>query len=177
MAVTGADVIKAGQGRFDDEELADEKVVQVWDAVRSYCEWHIAPVMENDELTVDGSGSPILQVPTLRLLAVHSVIEAGEPVDPSRFMWSADGSLRKRVGCWTSEWRGVELVVDHGLAEVPAVDAVVLQVATRAMVAPAGQIGLRVGMVDERFGSTVGGFAFLESDYAVLDKYVVGAEV
>ncbi|WP_052060173.1 hypothetical protein [Rhodococcoides fascians] len=176
MAVTGADVIKAGAGRFDDEELADEKVAQVWDAVRSYCEWHISPVLERVELTVDGSGSPILQVPTLRLLAVHSVREEGEPVDPSRFMWSADGTLKKRVGCWTSEWRGVELVVDHGLEDVPALDGVVLEVATRAMTAPAGQIGLRVGQVDERFGATVGGFAFLATDYAKLDKYVVPAE-
>jgi hypothetical protein len=173
VAVTGADVIAAGGGRFDDEALADEKVAQVWAAVRSYCGWHISPVVRGVELTVDGSGCRDLQIPTLRLLDVLSVREEGAALDSSRYMWSEDGTLRKRVGCWSSEWRGVEVVVDHGIESVPDVDGVVLEVAARAMIAPAGQIGLRVGQVDERFASSVGGFAFLATDYAKLDPYLI----
>lgn len=168
MALTGADVIKAGQGRFDDEEEAADTLERVWDAVRSYCGWAIAPVQSGVDLEVDGSGGKNLQLPTLALSAVASVTEDGVELDAGAYSWSRSGILRKRIGCWTSEYRGVVATVDHGLASSPAVEGVVLQAAVRALTTPAGQVGIRVGQVDEKFGAS-----FLVSDYAVLDAFVI----
>lgn len=176
MALTATDVINAGQGRFDDEVLAGDTLRRVWGAVRGYCEWSIT-AETGVVLELDGSGTRALQLPTLALSSVASVTEDGVELDAGAFTWSKSGILRKRVGCWTSEYRGVVATVDHGFADesepVSAVEGVVLQVCIRAMTAPAGQVGLRVGQVDERFATTVGGFGFFASEFEVLDKYVI----
>lgn len=171
MTVTADDLLELGQGRFTDRDLAESTLVRVWGAVRSYCEWHIAPVQESVTLVVDGPGSPVVQLPTLRLLDVLEVREEDRVVDRSAFMWSADGSIKKRVGCWTREWRGIEVVCTHGFDSAPGLDAVVLEVAARELTAPAGQNRLRVGQVDESFGS--GSVSFFGSDYTLLDKYAL----
>lgn len=172
MTLTGASVVKAGQGRFDDEQEAGEVLARVWSAVRGYCGWHIT-AEAGVELEVDGSGAKVLQLPTLALSDVKSVIEDGVELAPSSYSWSRTGVLRKRVGCWTPEYRGVVAVVDHGYDELEDVEGVVLQTAVRSLIAPGGQVGLRVGQIDERFATTVGGFGFFTSDYAVLDKYLL----
>ena len=172
MPVTGSDLVEIGQGRVQDAALADATVARVWSAVESLCGW--APSPERVEtLRVDGSGSPIVQIPTLRLLEVTAVREEGVEVDASAFMWSDDGSLRKRVGCWSREWRGIEVDCLHGFDTAADLDAVVLQVALRTVIAPAGQLRERAGQVDEQFGVTVSGFAFLEWELAVVELYAL----
>ncbi|MFI2216531.1 hypothetical protein ACH47B_06565 [Rhodococcus sp. NPDC019627] len=171
MTLTGADVVTAGQGRFDDVVEAGRVLDRVWEAVRSYCGWHIAPVLEGVELVVDGTGRRTLQLPSLRVVNVVAVAEDGVELDPTSFTWSRAGMLRKRVGCWTSEFQGIVATVDHGRDAAPDVEGVVLQTAVRAMTAPGGQIGLRVGQIDERWATTVGGFGFFASDFEILDNH------
>lgn len=82
--------------------------------IRSYCGWHIAPVIL-ETVTVDGSGGSAQLLPTLRLVEVLSITNDGKPVtDPQ---WSQMGAVR---GCWTGKLRGVVAEIRHGYVECPA---------------------------------------------------------
>lgn len=172
MPATAEDLLKLAQGRVQDSALAGAAVERVWAAVRSYCGWHVAPV-RSETVVVDGDGCRILQVPSLRVVDVSEVREDGVRLERSAFMWSGDGSLKKRVGVWSREWRGVEVDLEHGFDDAADLDGVVLQVALRAVIAPAGQTRARVGQIDEQFGVSVSGFGFLASEVAVLESYAV----
>jgi hypothetical protein len=83
-------------------------------SVRAYCGWHIAPEV-TETLTVDGSGTSVQMLPTLRLVDLISITNAGSVVtDPE---WSTSGMVR---GCWTSRLRGVVAEMRHGFEEWPS---------------------------------------------------------
>ncbi|MFI5783499.1 hypothetical protein [Nocardia sp. NPDC051570] len=104
--------------------------------VRDWCGWHIAPTV-TETLTVDGSGEHILMLPTLRLLAVHSVAEHGVAVELARVRWSRAGYLH-RGHRWTRRENSVQVQVTHGWPMVPpVVTGVVLGIAKRAKDTPA----------------------------------------
>lgn len=168
--VTGADLIRVGQGRYTDDALADETVERVWEAVRAECGWHIGPV-RRETLVVDGTAGELLQVRSLRVVQVHSVTELGAELSPADYMWSVDGSLKRKNGRWTDEWRGVVVDLEHGHAATPDLDRIVLRVAARELTTPAGQLGVRVGQVDEQFGTPI---EWTSSERAVLARYTLG---
>lgn len=86
----------------------------VFDAVRAYCGWHIAPVVA-ETVTVDGSGTWEQLLPTLRLVALNSITNDGVVVaDPE---WSTSGVVR---GGWTRRYRGVVADMTHGYEQWPA---------------------------------------------------------
>ena len=61
------------------------------DAVRGYCEWHIAPSV-TETLTLDGPGGSVLHLPSAHVTAVASVTNDGAVIaDPQ---WSASSSSR-----------------------------------------------------------------------------------
>lgn len=107
-------------------------------SVRAYCGWHIAPEV-TETLTVDGSGTSVQMLPTLRLVDLISITNAGAVVaDPE---WSTSGMVR---GCWTSRFRGVVAEMRHGYEEWPSdLVAVIAE-----MVASGGQA--RVSQVTSR---------------------------
>lgn len=93
-------------------EAAESLVVE-------YCGWHIAPVVTED-VTVDGSGTAILPLPTMHLTAVNTVTENGLPVDVTRVYWSSHGLLERAGGvAWTGRPRGVVANVAHGYPQAP----------------------------------------------------------
>lgn len=107
-------------------------------SVRSYCGWHIAPEV-TETVTVDGSGSSVQMLPTLRLVDLISITNAGALVaDPE---WSTSGMVR---GCWTPRFRGVVAEMRHGFTDWPSdLIAVIME-----MVASGGQA--RVSQVTSR---------------------------
>lgn len=153
---------------------------------RRYCQWHVWP-RRAEQIVVDGSGSEVLHLPSLRVVSIESVTEApgwrdsspaADPVELAEgrdFTWSASGMLRRRAGRWTGEFRGVTVSLTHGFdaEEVPDVLGVVAQAAARSTTLAGGEIA-RVGAIG--FQSTpgaaaAGGSVFLASEYAVLDQY------
>jgi len=98
-------------------------------AVRLYCGWHIAPLREDDAVTVDGSGAKVQGLPTMHLVDVSAVTEDGETVDLEPVQWSEAGYLW-RCQAWTRKLRGVIATITHGYEDVPPeVHAVVLDLA------------------------------------------------
>lgn len=139
-------------------------------AIRRYCGWHIAPLVE-ETFTVDGPGGTELMLPTLQLVAVESVVDNGQTLtDGTDFDWSEDGSLERRHGHWGRRKRGVVVRAQHGHDSAPAdVVSVVLDAVSRAVSVPAGQQPEKMGPFE--FGGSRGGVDFFESEKRTLDLY------
>lgn len=149
--------------------------------VRDYCGWHIAGSV-TETLTVDGSGSDTLDLPTLRLTAVLAVTEDGEVVDVDDIEWATAGYL-KRSTAWTRKLRGVTAQVTHGYAEMPlSLAEVVMTAAARGLdVTSPGVVRSQEQIGDYSYNNQyatagsnqpVGAF-FLEHEKKVLDKYAI----
>ncbi|MGC4891084.1 hypothetical protein [Micromonospora sp. DT227] len=121
----------------EDAATAQLLIDMVSAEIRSHCGWHITPIAD-DTVTVDGSGSQVLALPTMRLLDVVSLKERGVDVDVAGVQWSEAGYLW-RAAPWTSALRGVEVQISHGYAATPPeLAAVVCGAAARAMANPSG---------------------------------------
>lgn len=144
------------------------------DLIRTECGWHIAPVIA-EEVKVDGPGGGTLMLPTLRLVDVTSIDNAGTTVDPLDAEWSESGFLRK-AGCWTSKLRGVTVSISHGYDTAPAgLIALACTVAARAAVSPSGVVREQVGSVALTYSqvgfNVAGGTALLKHEIEYLAKY------
>lgn len=154
-----------------------DRLLQAEALVREYCGWHIAPLRTGIEVTVDGSGSQVLDLPTLMLLDVVSILEDGVTVALSDVQWTEAGYLW-RATPWTSELRGVVVTIDHGYEDVPAsVEGVVQAVAQRAVQNPGSLVRKQVGPFGDTYSQT--GFnqslpiALLDAEREILDHYKI----
>lgn len=135
-------------------------------AIRSYCRWHITPLM-SETFTVDGPAGRALSLPTLRLVSVESVTENGMSI--ADVEWSQDGTLRKREA-WTDRYRGVVVQATHGYAQAPEdLVSVLFDAVSRAVATPAGQVAETIGPFS--FGASEGGVKFFSHELAILDRY------
>lgn len=101
-------------------------------AVRAFCGWHIAP-SHTEAITLDGPGSSILRLPSLKVTDVASITNDGTVVtDPE---WSEAGMVR---GCWSGKFRSVTVTLTHGYELCPDE---VLQV-VKDMTSAASRVGL-----------------------------------
>jgi hypothetical protein len=141
--------------------------------VQAYCGWHIAP-SETETITVDGSGSNVQPLPTLRMTDLLSLSVDGLPVDLTQIEWSEAGFIRCDVA-QTDRLRGVVVEITHGYDAMPLdVQAVVDRFASRliesdqmsTMLAQVGQVRVALG----RDGLPASA-ALTELDRLVLDRY------
>lgn len=109
--------------------------------VTEYCGWHITPEVD-EVVTVDGTGTAILALPTLHLVGLDSVREIGYPLNIDGIDWSTNGLLEKRGGYgWTARRRGVVAGITHGYADTPSwLLTLICSVAGRALMAPLGGV-------------------------------------
>ncbi|MDI3330134.1 MAG: hypothetical protein QJR09_05275 [Micrococcus sp.] len=144
-------------------------------AVRRYCRWHVAPVLE-ETLTEDGPGGTVLHLPTGRLLSLVEVTDGGRPVELSTLDVSRAGMIERGAG-WSARFGGVTARVRHGwdLAAVPDVSQIVLQVVANALSSPMGVTREQAGSISVSWAMTApntsGGLSLLERDLAVLNEY------
>jgi hypothetical protein len=152
-----------------------DRLLQAEAAVRAYCGWHIAPARTEVELTLDGSGSTVLLLPTLKLTDLLSVTEEEEPVDLTDVEWTEAGCLRRETP-WTCKLRGVIVTIDHGHAAAPPeVTAVVQAIAQRAINNPGSLLSKTIGPFSETHSQTAGNQALpvtmLDAEKAILARY------
>jgi hypothetical protein len=151
-------------------------VRQVQAAVRSYCGWHIAPAM-NETVTLDGTGTGFVRLPTLQLNSVDAVTNAGTAITVSDGVdWSDAGFIQLRNGARFTDRPGqVTVTMNHGFTDPPPdVVEVVVSVAARAASSPVGAVSESAGGVSLSFGTfngVAGGIALLAHERAVLDLY------
>jgi hypothetical protein len=146
----------------------DEAWAAACAAVRAYCGWHIAPVYE-DTLVIDGSGASVIDLPTLRLVNVTSVVEDGVEQAITSANWSRTGYLW-RAAPWTRSLNGLSVTLEHGYDECPGeILGVLREAASRGV---AGSAVSQVGQV--RMGGVAGvpgAASFMIDQQAVLDRY------
>lgn len=108
------------------------------DEIRTYCGWHIAPTV-TEIVTVDGSGTDVQGLPTLHLLDLLSVTDAGTALTVADVEWSTNGTMRRPGRRWTTRLRGVVAEIRHGYAETPPMlVALICEVVLGGMVVPVG---------------------------------------
>lgn len=139
--------------------------------IRAYCGWHIAPAI-TETITLDGTGADIVQLPTLCLNSITSVIECGVGLAEGSYEWSRDGTLRRRYP-WTARYRGIVVEANHGHATVPAnIASVVLDAVGSALAVGVGEDSDQPETMGPfAFGARSGGVVFNAAQYRVLDRY------
>lgn len=91
-------------------------------AARRFCGWHVTPVRE-DVVDLDGPGSGLLVLPTLRLVALTKVVENGVELDVNDLFVSARGLVRKRSGAWWSgNYGAIVVTMTHGFPDTVDAD-------------------------------------------------------
>lgn len=116
-------------------------IAQASKRVRKHCRWHIYPSLANDSLTVDGSGTAVLDLPTLYVASVASVVENGVTlVAGTNYEWADYGCLFRIDGQeWTKKKRGVVVTLTHGFDTLPEdVEGVVAEMVSAALEASFG---------------------------------------
>lgn len=136
--------------------------------IAGYCGWHVAPV-KTTACQLDSDGAPLVVLPTLRLLRIHEVRIAGEPV--SGFQTSQSGMLRLRdvppVGLGV-----VAVTMAHGYDDdvlAPLVTAMI-----EASKAPAGAKSQTAGPFSVSYDAGVTLAALTAEQRATLDTYRLG---
>lgn len=132
--LTTADVQQYTRGRLAED---DAETVRMLDAAlaaaRNYCGWHVTPIHEDEEVTVDGPNASLLWLPTRNLIELTEVIEDEITLDVTKLRWSARGSVRKKSGAhWSCDYRAITVTMTHGFAVASDFDEAVLSMLDRA---------------------------------------------
>lgn len=130
--------------------------------VRSYCGWHIAPVVTST-VVVEGSGVALL-LPTLRLTGITSIARDGAEIPVADVKWKPNGIVTGRHFCGD-----YEVTFTHGHEQTPE-DIAQLIAATVAD----GTEGLRRLSSLSRGPFSESYFDSTDSDRATLDFYRLG---
>lgn len=151
----------------------EDRLEQAEALVRSYCGWHIAP-SKSESLTLVGSGSAVLLLPSLFVTEVTSVVDDGTAVDADSFYCSPAGVLSKWSGVWGTRLVVVDVV--HGYATVPPeVSGVVQAVAQRAVDNPGSRPREQVGPFADTYSqmgfNQAPALALLDAEKAALARY------
>lgn len=144
------------------------------DTIRRYCGWHVAPVAR-ESLTVKGSGSGELRLPSLRVVEVHSVTANGATV-PVDQISSEGGVLTLSSGVWSAG--PVVADVTHGF-DASDVAALAMSIAARARSTPSGYVRQQAGTMSatpsQMSFNASGGVGLLDWEKRQLDLYrIVG---
>ena len=172
--LTAADFSTATRGAIPaNDPRLDLLLAGASSAIRRYCGWHVAPVVD-DVLTLDRPGGDLLILPTLRVERLDAVTVLGEPLDIDAVEWSANGEVRGR---WPERFRSIVVSLAHGFDPDAASDIrqVVQQVVGNAIASPLGATREQAGQVAVQWSTTApgvsGGLSLLERDLAVLNTY------
>lgn len=147
--------------------------------IRGYCGWHIAPSV-TETVTLDGSASGVILLPTLRLTAAPTVVSVdGTTVEAENLQWSERGVVRFLRHA-TTKLRGVVMTITHGYTDFPPE----LLAVARDMALQDGRIGasgMTSGPHQIQFGVTgagvqAGAVGTSDLQRRVIDRYRIKAQ-
>lgn len=159
-------------GRLDrDDDETERQLAAALAAARTYCGWHVSPVVSEVELVLDGPGDRLLVLPTLKITALTAVIEDGVSVDLTELNWSTRGLIAKRGGTyWSGLFGSIRVTFAHGYASAPDFESVVLSAIDRGGFS--AESGPRViGPFQYTDALAPAGSAFTGMERMVLDRY------
>lgn len=170
--LTPGDVESYTKGRLPaaDDETA-RLLTAALGAARRYCGWHVTPVLTDPAVKLDGPGSPLLVLPTLRLSALTSVTENGFALDLSALTWSTRGLVRKKSGArWSDKFGAIEVGITHGFEAAPDWQAAVLSMVDRISTGGGETVG---PFKFPDVGKVAPGSTFSAAEKAILDLYAL----
>lgn len=178
--LTTLDVQKYTKGRLTQGDTETTRLLATGlGLARRYCGWHVTPVIEDDVVTVDGPGGPLLVLPTLRLIELTALTEDGIDADLDQIAVSARGLVRKRHGYtggrtgwyWSEQFGGIEATMTHGFAEAPEWQSAILSWIDRTSLTVGS--GQREAVGPFTFAETpaAAGSAFTDTEKMLLDLY------
>lgn len=142
-------------------------------AIRSYCGWHVSPVIEQT-VVLDHFGGARVMLPSRRVVNVSRVVVGGVEVPSDGYSWSADGWLDFNCSVPRGN-RSIEVTMEHGYAPDHAIAQVVNSVVTRARMSPAGNVvSQRAGTQSVVYASSSGevaSFPLMQSEKDLLTPY------
>lgn len=175
MPVTAVDpFVDAVDLTVDD----DGQIMRASARIRSYCRWHIYPNI-TEEITLNGSGSRFLMLPSLHVTDVNAVTEDAVTLATTEYEWSQDGQLWK-ASPWTGHFRAVTVDYDHGHELLPEdVRDVCIALAVRLPKEDTAATAEQAGGVSRQYGGLLSGQAavsapFTAAELVTLDRYRIG---
>ena len=171
MALTVLAVEAFTQGRLDRDDAETQRQLDAaLAAARTYCGWHVTPVLTNSQITVDGPGGRVLALPTVKITALSAITEDGVTLDLADVQWSERGLIAKNDGAfWSRNYRSITVTFSHGYAEAADFESAVLSSIERG--AFSAEHGPRVIGPFQYAEPTSAGAAFSGLERATLDRY------
>lgn len=141
-----SDLATYTKGRLDAEDSGTrDALAAALSAARRFCRWHVTGE-RTETLTLDGTGSPLLAVPTQHIVSIASIIEKGIEVPAGLYEYSKAGKIRKSSGGkWSRRYSAVVITLTHGWAEAPEFHRAVLSCADRLSLTTSGGRRTKVG--------------------------------
>ena len=165
------DVLTGGVMSSSDDQI-DATLRAVSASIRIYCGWHVAPNVRC-YWRGDADGR-LIQLPAMNVTSVHSVKVSGRELDTKEYAWRKSGLIRLAHEPLDDWGQLVEVEYDAGVAN-DYIAPIASQLATNALVAPAGVQAERAGDVSITYNSTAsgvsGGIRLLSSDKEMLDAF------
>jgi hypothetical protein len=82
--------------------------------------WCVSPVVNGDVITLNGTGTNRLRLPTKQVINLHSITSDGVSLDPVNDVTldcESDNLLIKNSGVFSNQYNGITVVMDHGFPE------------------------------------------------------------
>jgi hypothetical protein len=163
-------------------QLDDQRDQQFWldaahGAVRGHCGWHVAPVI-TETLTLDGSGSTALLLPSGRVWQILRVANDGRDVT-SQVKFSRRTGVVTLASRWTRDVGSVEIELTHGYSpdEVPEVAGLIATLQKRGAAGSPTVAQQNIGPAGVRYVTTSDGgrasIPLLQSEKEILAPYVL----
>jgi hypothetical protein len=176
-ALTPTDVENYTQGRLnrDDPETA-RLLAAASRGARRRCGWHVTPVIVDHVVVINGPGSGLLVLPTLRLGALTEVTEDGVTVPIAELDISPEGMVEKKSGqWWTRRLGGITVKMTHGFEAAEDFDAAVLSLIDRMSAGSAGGRARVIGPFQYDIDAVASGSAFSDIENGFLEQYELEA--
>lgn len=170
--LTAQGVADSSKGALSASDVRIDPLIKgVSSALRRYCGWHVAPVID-DQATLDTDGSGLLRLPTLRLVELTSIAVLGQERPVGDVEWSHTGLVR---GTFPNRFRSTVVGFRHGFEDVEALSMIAAQVIRMALSSPMGATREQAGALGVSWATTApgvaGGVVFMARDYDLLNAY------
>lgn len=147
--------------------------------IRDHCGWVVGPVT-TETLNLDGPGSRLLVLPTLRIVEVAAVRQDDVPLDMSTVRLSRGSGMIRTVTPLSDEFGAIEVDLRHGYDTVPEpIVDLTLQMAARALGSPLGVVREQSLVANITWSTTAagvaGGTVIMEHELAALAPYTIGS--
>jgi hypothetical protein len=175
MTLNAAAVESYTRGRLRSDDTETQRQLDAaLAAARRYCGWHVTPVLSAQSVTLDGSGTNLLVLPTLNVTALTQVIEDGITLNVADLSWSPRGLIVKKSGYWwSSMFAGITVTFSHGYATAPDFESALLSSIDRGAFSP-DRIARSIGPFQYTEPTNTDAELFTDAERSILDLYAVG---